>query len=267
MTTPATTPQTTPTAHASRGQFVWHDYMTPDVEKAKAFYGAVLGWDAQEWGDTGYQMWTVDGTPRGGYGPFDERMRAAKVPPHWITYITVPDVDAYAAEAKGMGATLAMTEDIPEVGRIAMMQDPQGAWFTLFKPIDTMGRTDAVPVGDVSWHEHWGTDTAAAYDFYTKLFGWESAGEFSDPAIGVYRMFGRNGLPLGGMATLMPEMQGVPPHWLPYFRVANLDEAIERVKANGGQLLSGPMEVPGGDHVAQCFDALGGAFALHETAG
>lgn len=267
MTTPAATQQPDPSSQSTRGQFIWHDYMAPDVAEAQAFYTAVFGWGIQEWPEFAYWMWTIDGEPRGGFAAFDDRLRSAGVPPHWMTYVAVADADATAAQAKALGArTVLPAEDIPDVGRFVAVQDPQGAWFQLFTPSGGADRGDVSPVGDVSWHELWTTDNEAAYAFYTTLFGWESAGEFADPSFGVYRMFGRNGVALGGMSPLLPAMKDVPPHWLPYFRVADLGAAIERVTANGGRIINGPMEVPGGDHIAQCLDPLGGSFALHQPA-
>ena len=249
------------------GQFVWHDFMTPSVAEARAFYTSVLGWGIEMWGgEEGYAMWTVNGQPRGGFGPFTDEMRTQGVPAHWLTYIGVADVDAKVAEAVRMGATTVHgPEDIPDVGRFAILRDPQGAHFSVFASNQPMpvAMGAAVPVGDTSWHELWTTDTAAAYEFYTKLFGWRSAGEFADPNIGVYRMFGLGEADLGGIAQITAEMEGMPPNWLPYFRVSDLEEAIVRVKANGGKILVGPMEVPGGDRIAQCLDAQGGSFALH----
>lgn len=274
MTTP-TTPQTTnasqPTAKDLEGAFVWHEMMAPDVDAARAFYTAVFGWGIEMFTspEGEYPMWTVGGMPRGGFAPLTDEMRKRGAPPHWITYIGVADVDAKAAEATGLGArVLHGPEDIPDVGRFAVLQDPQGAHICMLASSTPMPvpMGSAVPVGDTSWHELWTTDTAAAYEFYTKLFGWRSAGEFSDPAIGVYRMFGLGEADLGGIAQLTKEMEGVPPNWLPYFHVDDLEGAIERVKANGGKILVGPMEVPGGDRIAQCFDAGGGAFALHAPA-
>lgn len=137
----------------------------------------------------------------------------------------------------------------------------------LYAPTNIRPGAPDLPVitGDASWHELWTSDPQAGYDFYVQLLGWESAGEFEDPTIGVYRMFGRNGQPLGGVTQLMPGMKDVPPNWLPYFRVDDLDAAVASVTDNGGAILVGPMDVPGGDRIAQCLDAMGGPFALHQV--
>ena len=270
MTTPASSSPSpavpTPSAPLAerRGRFVWHDYMTPDVAKAQAFYEAVIGWGAQDFGAFDYRMFTMGGVPLGGYGPFTDDMRAAGTPPHWISYVGVEDVDAAARDAEALGARILAAEDIPQVGRFAIMRDPQGAYISLYRGDVEMPEPAEPMTGDVSWHELWVPDNVAAQAFYAKLFGWESAGEFEDPQIGVYRMFGRRGMPLGGMATLLPEMKDVPPNWLPYFKVDDLDAAVGRARREGGTVIVGPMEVPGGGRVAQCFDSLGGAFALHQ---
>jgi len=75
-------------------------------------------------------------------------------------------------------------------------------------------------------------------------------------------IFRRNGRELGGMYTIMPGMN-MPPNWLQYVRVDSADAAAQRVTAHGGKILNGPMEVPGGDRIAQCMDPQGAAFAVH----
>lgn len=274
MTTPTTNPQatsapqqTTGSATAARGSFVWHEYISADMEAAQRFYTAVLGWGLTPFEGMPYTMWTVSGVPRGGFGELTEDERKAGTRPFWLTMISVEDVDRATAEATAMGATVVTPpEDIPsDVGRFAILKDPQGARLCLFKSGSDMPHDDHAAVGDASWHEIWTRDPDATHAFYMKLFGWESAGEFEDPAIGVYRMFGRGGLGLGGFAPITAEMGDMPARILPYFRVEDLNATIERVKANGGHVVVGPMEVPGGDHIAQCVDSLGGVFAIHQV--
>ena len=102
-----------------------------------------------------------------------------------------------------------------------------------------------------------------AYDFYQKLFGWEKTGDFDMGPMGMYQLFGRNGQPVGGMWT-KPKDMPMPPNWLLYVNVDDVHKTAEAVKANGGQVLNGPMEVPGGDWIAQCMDPQGAAFAVHQ---
>ncbi|MGQ0732772.1 MAG: VOC family protein, partial [Acidobacteriota bacterium] len=107
------------------------------------------------------------------------------------------------------------------------------------------------------------TDAAAALTFYGEALGWKPTEAMDMGPAGVYHMFGRHLGSLGGMMTKTPDMAAVPTCWLLYFRVSDVHAAAETVKAKGGQVRMGPMEVPGGDWIAQCVDPQGGAFALH----
>jgi predicted enzyme related to lactoylglutathione lyase len=106
------------------------------------------------------------------------------------------------------------------------------------------------------------TDYDTAFRFYQALFGWELISDNDMGPLGVYRIFGRNSLPLGGMFNTPPNVPA-PPNWLPYIHVDSADRVADLVTANGGTILNGPMEVPGGDRIAQCMDPQGAAFALH----
>jgi uncharacterized protein len=246
----------------ARGRFVWYDLMTNDPQKAEPFYQKVAGWGTQVWnGQQPYTMWTVNGNPIGGVM---EMPKGVNAPPHWIAYIAVPDVDATVKQAESLGATTHhKPTDIPTVGRFAVLADPQGAFFAVFTPQGNPPGHDGMPnVGEFSWHELATTDYAAAFRFYQALFGWDKVAEHDMGPMGIYFLFGRNGQQLGGMFNKPPEMP-FPPNWLQYIQVDSADNAVERVKANGGQVLNGPMDVPGGDRIAQCLDPQGGAFAVH----
>ena len=124
---------------------------------------------------------------------------------------------------------------------------------------------EAAEVGQFSWHELYTTDSEAAFEFYSEIFGWKKTDAMDMGEQGIYQMYGRPGetFPLGGIYNKPPEMPA-PPHWLLYIQVSNLEAALETVKARGGQLLSGPGDVPGGQ-VAQCMDPQGCAFALYSS--
>jgi predicted enzyme related to lactoylglutathione lyase len=250
----------------ARGRFVWYDLMTSDPKKAEPFYQKVAGWGTQVWnGQQPYTMWTVNGNPIGGVMDMPPGLNA---PPHWIAYIAVPDVDATVKQAESLGGkTHHKPTDIPSVGRFAVLADPQGAVFAVFTPQDNPPGHDGKPnVGEFSWHELATTDYKAAFRFYQALFGWENLVEHDMGPMGIYFIFGRNGKQLGGMFNKPAEMPG-PPNWLQYVLVDSADRAAERVKANGGQVLNGPMDVPDGDRIAQCLDPQGGAFAVHSRKG
>jgi predicted enzyme related to lactoylglutathione lyase len=274
MTSPSTDSTSTalnPATSTVRGRPLWYDLMTPDTTAAIAFYTAVTGWTLTNWEmgpGTTYSMWTAGGTPIGGSMAMPADQIAAGTPAHWVAYFGTPDADATYALALRLGASSYVAPtDIPTVGRYAVLADPQGAAFAIFTPLSEPGPEPATPdVGAVSWHELTTTDHAAAFDFYEQLFGWAKQDAMDMGPMGVYQMFGRpNGAMYGGMFDKPADMPA-PPHWLLYVRVADLDAALERVRAGGGQVLNGPMEVPGGDRVAQCMDPQGGMFGLHGKA-
>ncbi|MFQ5888827.1 MAG: VOC family protein [Gemmatimonadota bacterium] len=253
------------------GDFVWFDLLTTDPEAARDFYTQVIGWGTQLWdGIPGqpYTMWTAGETPLGGIHPLPKEATAAGAPPHWLAYISTPDVDATVAQATELGAELKVPPtDIPTVGRFAVLADPQGAVFAVFTPSgDSPGREGPPKIGEFSWHELATTDHEAALGFYSALFGWEKTDAMEMGEVGIYQMYGRGGdAPLGGMFNKTADMPG-PPCWLYYAMVEDVARVAEKVKELGGQVLNGPMEVPGGDFIAQCMDPQGAVFAIHSKA-
>lgn len=254
------------------GRFVWHECLTTEKEKAKAFYLAVTGWTAEVWGGGGepYTMWVNGDRPLGGLMELPDEAVAAGAPPQWLGYVASPDVEATAQKAQSLGAkVLAGIMEIPQVGRMVVLSDPQGATFAAYTPErDAPGRDGPPGNGDISWNELATSDLDAGFLFYQALFGWERKDSMDMGEAGTYQMFGRPGeaFPLGGIYRKPPEMPG-PPTWLYYVSVPEIEAAIDRVNIRGGRVLNGPMEVPGGDRVAQCVDPQGAVFALHMMAG
>jgi predicted enzyme related to lactoylglutathione lyase len=253
--------------------------MTTDIPAATAFYSKIAGWGTQEFdmGPNGkYQMWVVDNAPIGGVMTQTPKSGAPPMPPHWLGYVAVPNTDETVKQAESLGGrVISPPMDIPTVGRFAIIADPQGAAIAVFTPLPSSTGMDYSPqVGKFSWHELMTTDHDAAWSFYSKLFDWEKTGESDMGAIGMYVMFGLGGdhrasdAPnagaCGGMFNMTPEMK-MPPNWVYYIQVDSVDATAEAVKSSGGQLLNGPMEVPGGDRIAQCMDPQGGMFAIHEV--
>ena len=242
------------------GKFVWYDLMTTDPAAAQDFYTKVIGWGTETWegAEEPYDMWTNARGPLGGVMQLPEEARAQGAPPHWLAYIAVEDVDATVAKATELGGNVLMPPmDIPEVGRFAVLADPAGAVIAAFRPEGEAPGPDGMPgVGEMSWHELMTDDYNSAFEFYAALFGWEKTTAMDMGEAGVYQMYGRGvGGDLGGMMNRPPE---VPVScWTFYTRVEDIDETIGRVTDNGGTVLNGPMDVPGGDKVAQCLDPQG----------
>ncbi len=248
------------------GQFVWHDLMTTDTDGAKEFYNKVAGWGTQAWeGPSPYTMWTTNGIPIGGMVALNDEMRKNGVGPSWLASVGVDNVDDTVKKATGLGATVvAPPMDIPGAGRYAIVKDPQGVSIAVFAGSGEMGDGSApTGPGTFSWHELTTSDYAAAFDFYSKLFGWEQTSEFDMGEMGKYLMYGQNGVPYGGMMTRTPQMP--PPYWLCYINVPDAKASAETIKAAGGNLMMGPMEVPGGDWIAICTDPQGAAVAVHSN--
>ena len=260
---------TTHNANAVRGRFNWHELLTKDPEAARRFYTAVVGWGTQifESSNPPYTMWMAGDTPVGGIQKLPDEAAAHGAPSSWLTYIETQDVDETVDHATRLGAQIFVrATDIPNVGRFAVLADPQGVTFAVYMPLTAMPDHEA-GVGEFSWHELMTSNQDAGFAFYEELFGWTKTSAMDMGEQGVYQMFGLSSdAPMGGVYSIPPGM-GAPPNWLPYIRVDNADAAAERVKANGGTLKNGPMEVPGGDRIAICEDPQGCVFAVHSKAG
>jgi predicted enzyme related to lactoylglutathione lyase len=249
------------------GRFCWFDLMTTAPDTAPDFYGQVTGWSTMQFegGPEPYTMFANGEKPVGGVMELPAEASDAGAPPHWLAYISTPDLKGTVDKASELGATILAEMDIPTVGSIAVISDPQGAVFAAFQPSGHAPGHDGPPeVGEFSWHELATEGWEGAWDFYSALFGWETTDQMDMGDMGVYQMYGRGAHPLGGMFNRAPEMPVCA--WLHYIRVVDVAAAAEKVKELGGTILRGPMEVPGGDMVAQCLDPQGAAFAVHSTA-
>jgi predicted enzyme related to lactoylglutathione lyase len=256
------------------GQFVWYDLMTSDVDAAKRFYPPLAGWSTQPFAQSSpenpYTMWTHGGTAIGGVARLTSEQRARGIPPHWMPSVEVNNVDNSIRQAESLGGKVAVPPmEVPDVGRYAILQDPQGAMLAIFTPkggpMDTA--FDGTPkVGRVSWHELMTTDYKKAFDFYRQLFGWDKTGEMDMGGGEMYVMYGKkNKPPYGGMFTRTADMANVPPFWLPYIFVKDLKKSIESATRAGAKVVNGPMDVPGGSIVV-LQDPQGATIALHQGA-
>ena len=254
----------------SNGKFVWYDLMTADPKGAEDFYTSLIGWGTQEWeeGDKPYTMWVNGEKPLGGVMAMPPELSDSGVPPHWMAYVAVEDVAATAEKVNGLGGkTIHPPTDIPGAGSFAVLADPQGAAFAVYSSSEEYSADQGPPeTGQFSWHELATSDYKGAFAFYSELFGWEPQEAMDMGEAGIYQLYGRGEAPLGGMFNKPDEMPG-PPMWLYYVSVDDVNSAVRKVEDLGGQVVNGPMEVPGGDLIAQCLDPQGALFALHSTSG
>ena len=244
------------------GTFCWADLTTTDQEAAKRFYGALFDWEADDRpvGDgTSYSMMRLRGKDAAAISPQPPQQREAGLPPVWNSYVSVTSADDAAARAKALGANVhAGPFDVLSAGRMAVLQDPQGAFFLVWEPRDHYGAAVVNGPGALSWNDLATSNVEAAAEFYGELFGWSIAPFDSgdDPYMAI-----RNGDAYnGGIRQL--EREGAPPHWLVYFGIDDLDAALARVEELGGSKLAGPIDIQVGS-VGVAQDPQGAVFALY----
>jgi uncharacterized protein len=264
----------------THGKFIWCELMTSDTKAAGEFYSSVIGWKIGEIpvsvadpGEAGgsedmpyylFEMGEGDDCPGiGGMMSFPAELEG-KLPPNWTGYVAVDDVDQTAKDYVALGGHVQREPaDIPGIGRFAVVADPHGAVICIMTPIPPenppreLGPNDP---GNVGWRELYAGNVDEAFDFYSKIFGWTKDHDFDMGEMGPYRIFAHGSDVIGGMMT---KPASVPvPCWSYYFNVEAIDAAIERVKAGGGQVVNGPMPVPGDSWIVQATDPQGAFFCL-----
>lgn len=249
--------------------FIWYELMTSDQDAAIAFYGAVVGWSANDQTmaelDFRYSLLSMGGPPIAGLMQLTSEMTASGAKPGWIGVIGAADTDEAARRVKEAGgAVYAGPDDIPNVGRFAMVADPGGAVYEIMTPIPPEEEPKAVPPmtpGHVGWHELYSSmGQEKAFAFYADQYGWTTTDQMDMGPMGTYRIFAAGGPHIGGMMDKPAEMPASA--WSFYFVVKGIDAAVQRIEANGGKLMMGPHEVPGGDWIVQAIDPQGAHFAL-----
>ena len=254
------------------GEFIWYELLTDHIDAALAFYSAILGWQASDSGQPGMDYRLVRARDKdsgeehqvSGLMQLTDEMRQQGARPVWLGYIGVDDVDHTLASIVTAGGSVQMpAADIPHVGRIAMVTDPQGAPFYIMRGISDQTSlafaSDKPRVGHCAWNELATTDPEAAKAFYFKEFGWAKDGEMAMGEMGNYEFIRHNGV-IGAFMPKFPEMP--KPMWNYYFRCAYIDDAYQAITDNGGKILHGPEEIPGGDYTLTGIDPQGALFAL-----
>ena len=257
------------TSHAP-GSFCWVELNTSDPEAAKTFYTGLFGWQAEDTPagpDMVYTMLRINGLEVGAMCGLQPEQKAHGVPPHWMSYISVESADNAAAKAASLGATvMAGAFDVMDVGRMAIIQDPQGAMFCVWQPKAHIGARLVGETGTFGWDELWTTDRKKAAEFYTGLFGW-GAKEGDMGEMGVYTEWQNGGQSIGGMMQISPDMGPVPPNWLPYFMVEDCDAVANKAAATGGKLFVPPTDIPHVGRFSVIQDPQGATFAIIKLTG
>ena len=247
------------TKYAS-GTFSWADLSTTDQDGAKQYYAGLFGWDAddQPVGDgMTYSMMNIGGKAVAGISLQNETQRQYGAPPAWNSYVTVESADDAADRAKKLGANvIAPPFDVMDVGRMAVIQDPQGAFFMVWEPKQHIGASIVNAHGALAWNELATTDLDASAEFYTELFGWQS-----QPIEGMafpYRVIQNGESGNGGMR---PSQENEPTYWLVYFGTDDIDASLAKSTELGGTTLVSATDIGMGT-IAVVQDPQGAVFAL-----
>jgi uncharacterized protein len=245
------------------GRFVWYELITTDMPAATAFYTKVAGWNAQDAStpDLAYSLFTTGGTAVSGLMDLPLEARQQGATPRWMVYVGVADADAAAERIKRLGGAVYVPPTDSNIGRVAVVADPQKATFGLVEGLKIGQYRCSEPgePGHVGWNELRADNWERVFAFYGELFGWQKADAETGPS-DTYQLFSASGVMIGGMFTKRP-IDPVP-FWLNYLDVDDLDAAAARVKAAGGEISEGPLELLDGSWIARCRDPQGAAFAL-----
>jgi uncharacterized protein len=235
------------------GTFVWHEQVSSDPKQAQDFYTNLFGWDTELFkpGEVDYTMISSGGQNHGGFGKAQE----GAPPPHWLGHVQVENVEETVDKAKSAGGSLAAGPfEMGEVGRFAIIKDPQGAFVSTYQPEGEATAAEGVFV----WDELGTTDVDAAASFYGDVFGWTTKDMGEE--YGGYRIFERGETRLGGLMKLPDE--SMPAQWQPYVAVEDVDGTTAKASELGGSALMEPMDVPAVGRIAVIRDPQGAVFGI-----
>lgn len=244
------------------GMPIWYELITTDTGAAKTFYGDIVGWNTTAFpSPAGGREYTIFNAGETGVAGLLRLPDGAPTGPSWFAYFHVADVDAAVAEIEKAGGKIHMPAyDIPGVGRTAMVADPQGVIFYVMTPDPSMGDRESTAFSATlpqrcSWNELVTSDQKAALPFYASLLGWTSNEAMPMGEMGDYTFVDCGGARLGAMMDRAHADQ--PLKWTFYFHIPDVDAAVETVRAGGGAVIMGPMDVPGGQRIILCVDPQG----------
>src|SRR4051795_3797697 len=256
------------TATHAPGTFSWADLGTPDPAAAKRFYTGVFGWGFEDRPISGGEYYTIFDVGGKSVAALYSQMadqRAAGVPPHWLSYVSVESADRSAARAGELGGSvLAPAFDVMEAGRMAVIQDPTGGILAVWEPRAHPGAGLLGEAGALCWNELCTRDPGRAATFYGGLFGWVD--EAMAMAGFEYTVFKRGDQPVGGAMPIQPEWGDMPPHWSVYFAVEDCDACATSAGRLGGTVIKAPADIPGVGRFAVLRDPQGAVFSVLQAA-
>jgi len=261
----------TPTNQTLAGKVVWRDLITSRPAEAKQFYSELFGWQFQDLGlDLGfgntlnYSLIRHQGRLIGGMVDAnrldDIRDDDIDRVSQWVILMSVADADAAVAAVRSAGGkVLTPPTDFVDRGRLALVEDSQGATLALLETRDG-DPVDAPPeIGGFLWDELWTLDTSKAADFYQQVTGLQPGLRELEGG-GTYRYLSSGDVPRVGL--LKRPVEEIEPVWLSYIRVADVAATAARVPALGGRVLAGPQPRDLGGEVALIADPSGAGIAI-----
>ena len=252
----------------AHGSFIWYELLTADAKAAKSFYDNVMGWNIDAEAPPGgmdYRMINAADGQVGGVMQLNAEMIAGGGKPVWLGYFGVDDVDAAVAGIVADGGAVHLPAfDIPGVGRLAMVADPQGVPFYVMRGASPESSTayQRRGIGHVSWNELMTPDDAAALAFYEKRLNVTACGTMPMGEMGDYTFIANGDSAGEAVGAVMRTPPGAASGWGFYFRVPEIQAGKAAIEAGGGAVRSGPMQVPGGEWVLNATDPEGTHFGL-----
>jgi hypothetical protein len=253
------------------GSFCWIELATSDQNAAKDFYGSLFGWAANDMPmgpNDFYTIFRLEGYDAAAAYTLRPEQRSQGMPPHWMLYVAVESADAAAPRAAELGGTVIVAPfDVFDAGRMAVVRDPAGACFCVWQAKKNIGVGIAGADGTFCWADLSTPDRAGAGKFYSGLFGWSlTLGEGKTDPSGYLHI--KNGEEyIGGVLPDSHRNPNAPPHWLPYFRVADCDGSVDRAKQLGANLCLPPMTIENQLRFAVLTDPQGAVFAVIQRKG
>ena len=240
----------------------WVDLSSPDLEKSKAFYSALFGWECPEGPPEagGYSVCLLGGKTVAGLGP----QMNPDFPPAWMTYVNVTDADDAIAKVGANGGTVFVPPmDVMDVGRMAIFADPLGAVIGLWQPKTHVGRAGGQRAQHVLLERADHDGHRGLQDLLQGGLRLGHRGHGGDtgspPAYSEWKLAGKS---VGGMMPKRPDMPAdMPPNWGVYFAVDDADAAVAKVQELGGAVFMGPMDIEPG-RMAVVADNVGAVFNI-----
>lgn len=249
------------------GDFCWIELATTDQNAAKSFYQDLFGWtvhDSPMGPGQFYSMFQVNGRNAAAAYTIQPEQTSQGVPPHWMLYVSSDNADESTARATQLGGkVLAPAFDVFDFGRMAVLQDPTGATFSIWQPKTHTGIGITGVPGTLCWADLNTRDVARAKDFYSQLFGWQITPGEKDPSGYLHIKTGEHFI--GGLPPAEHQNPNAPPHWLPYFTVEDCDATANKAKQRGANIYLAPMTMEGVGRMAVLADPQGAVFAIFKA--